>query len=123
LSKRLLELSILTADLPGAVAAWGKASGLNAEVSAGQGRITAGDVLLRLVSPAAGAREASLVAERGEGMYELVIEADDLVAAMADLTTKAIAVSGIEPGEGGRREIRVDPASTHGVPIRLVEKT
>jgi len=40
---------------------------------------------------------------------------------MAGLRVKHVLVSGVELGENGRREIRIDPASSHGVPIRLVE--
>jgi hypothetical protein len=92
------------------------------DISAGEGRATVGDVLLRFLSPAAGRQAAELVASRGDGMYELIIEVDDIVEAMADLRVKVVDVSGVELGEDGRREIRINPASSHGVPIRLVEK-
>jgi hypothetical protein len=121
-TKRLIELGVLTGDLPAAVAAWAGASGLQAEVRDGEGKITVGGVLLRLLSPEAGGRPAELLAAGGEGMYELVIEVDDVADTMADLRVKDVLVSGVELDEDGRREIRIDPASSHGVPIRLVEK-
>jgi hypothetical protein len=121
-TKRLIELSILTADLEGAAAAWAKASGIHLESRGGEARATVGDVLLRFLSPAAGREAAELVASRGDGLYELIVEVDDVVEAMADLRVKVVDVSGVELGEAGRREIRINPASSHGVPIRLVEK-
>ena len=121
MTKKLIELSVLTGDLPAAAAAWAGASRLAAQISDGEGRITVGDVLVRLLSPDAGRRPAELLTARGEGMYELVIEVDDVVDAMADLRVKDVLLSGVELGESGRREIRIDPASSHGVPIRLVE--
>ncbi|HXH22518.1 MAG TPA: hypothetical protein VNN10_10840 [Dehalococcoidia bacterium] len=122
MTKRLVELSILTGDLEGAAAAWAKASGVRLDLGAGEGQATVGGVLLRFLSPAAGRQAAELVASRGDGMYELVVEVDDVVETMAGLRAKGVDVSGVELGEGGRREIRIDPASSHGVPIRLVEK-
>jgi hypothetical protein len=121
-TKRLIELSILTADLEGAAAAWAKASGIHLESRGGEARARVGDVLLRFLSPTAGREAAEFVASRGDGLYELIVEVDDVVEAMADLRVKAVDVSGVELGAGGRREIRINPASSHGVPIRLVEK-
>lgn len=122
MSKRLIELSILTHDLQAAAEAWAHASDLRAEVESNEGRIKAGDVLIRFLSPESGVRPAELIARRGEGMFDLTIEVDNLVDTMADLRVKDVLVSGVAIGADGRREITIDPRSSHGVPIRLVEK-
>ncbi len=119
---RLMEVSILTGDLPAAMAAWASASGLQGQVAGDEARIEVGDIVMRLLTPAAGLHAAEAIAERGEGLFELIVEVDDVVDTMAGLRIKDVLVSGVELGEHGRREVRIDPKSSHGVPIRLVEK-
>ncbi|HEY7268271.1 MAG TPA: VOC family protein, partial [Dehalococcoidia bacterium] len=80
------------------------------------------DVDIRLVGPSEGSHIAGLLEQRGEGLFDIAIEVDNVAAAVDDLRAKGIDVSDPRIGDGGRQEAMVDPASSHGVPIRLVEK-
>jgi hypothetical protein len=120
--KRLIELSVLTGDLDASAAAWQKASGLRAELRGGERRMNVGDIVMRLISLGASVEAAEALAKHGEGLYELVIEVPNVVDTMSELRTLDVLVSGVELGEHHRKEIRIDPRSSHGVPIRIVEK-
>ena len=68
-------------------------------------------------------RLAAFVEERGEGMFSLSIEVDDLEAAVAELRGRSVDVSDPEPGVlEGTRVARINPQSAHGVPIQLIER-
>jgi hypothetical protein len=74
------------------------------------------------VGPKEGSHVAGLIDRHGEGMFDLAIEVDDLIAVVEDLRGKDVQVSDPMIGEDGRPQAMIDPASSHGAPIRLVEK-
>ena len=120
--KRLKEVTILTRDASAAAAAWSNASGLEATARGSEAVIAVGGVDVRLVGPDGASHIAGLIERRGEGMFDLAIEVEDIAGAVADLRSKGVQVTDPMTGENGRQEAMIDPASTHGVPIRLVEK-
>ncbi len=120
--KRLSEVTVLTRDLDAAAAAWLASSGLEATVRDGEGRLEVGDVAIRLLGPREGSHFAGLIEQRGEGMFDLAIEVEDVPAAVEDLRAKGVQVSDPMIGDNGHQEAMIDPASCHGVPIRLVER-
>jgi hypothetical protein len=120
--KRLSEVTILTREVGTAAEAWAKASKLQASLTEGEGRIEAGDVIIRLVGPKEGSHVAGLIEQRGEGMFDIAIEVDDIDASVAGLRANGVDVTDPMTGDSGRQEAMINPASSHGVPIRLVEK-
>ena len=60
------------------------------------------------------------VAERGAGLYRLVLEVDDLEAARAALSERGVGVT-LTAGVDGKPSGDLDPTQTHGVRITLVE--
>jgi hypothetical protein len=121
-SKRLSEVTILVRDLEGAAQAWSRASGFQTQVQEDEGRFLAADVLVRLIAPKEGDHIAGLLEQHGEGMFDLAIEVENLESAVSDLTAKGVAVGDIMDDVDGRPCAMIDPASSFGVPIRLVEK-
>jgi len=83
-----------------------------------------GDADLELFTPTvADNPPAKFLAERGEGMYVLSLEVDDLDAAVATLTGKGIKVStAARTADGGGRLVYLSPKSTHGVLLQLIER-
>jgi methylmalonyl-CoA/ethylmalonyl-CoA epimerase len=61
---------------------------------------------------------ADFLAERGPGLHTLLLEVDDLPAAVADLTAKGF-VAKLQPGTDGHEVAILDPAQTHGARIAL----
>jgi len=61
---------------------------------------------------------AESVAARGEGLFQIELEVDDLQAAHQTLTGRGLR-SAFETEGCGRRVRRVDAAHTHGVPLVL----
>jgi methylmalonyl-CoA/ethylmalonyl-CoA epimerase len=123
---RLSHLTILTRDLEAARSAWQKASVLAGPIEESDDRAVAAlpvaDVEIELVQPKPGSAIEALLEERGEGMFSLTIEVDDLGAALSDLRAKGVGVSVLEVGQAGEREAVIEPLSSHGVPISLREK-
>ncbi len=72
-----------------------------------------------VTSSAQGSPLSSFVAERGAGLYELVLEVDDLEAARAGLSERGIEVT-LAPGLDGEPRANLNPTQTHGVRIALV---
>ena len=62
---------------------------------------------------------SSFVAERGAGLYRLVLEVDDLEAACAGLSERGIEVA-LTSGVDGEPCANLNPTQTHGVRIALV---
>jgi catechol 2,3-dioxygenase-like lactoylglutathione lyase family enzyme len=61
--------------------------------------------------------------ERGEGMFSLAIEVDDLEAAVAELRGRGVQVSDPEPGVWeGTRLARIGREWGHGVAIQLLQR-
>lgn len=68
-------------------------------------------------------RTAEWIRERGEGLYHLCLEVDDIEGALAELRAKGIKLRDETPriGHGGHRIAFLDPSSTAGILIELVE--
>jgi len=80
-----------------------------------------GDASLELFQPTAPSNPAAkFLNERGEGMYILSLEVDDLNAASAALAKKGIKVS-IQTVPEGPRLGFISPKVTHGVLLQLIE--
>ncbi len=131
--KRIDHVVIATSDLEDAARLWERNLGLKPEASLdrprGAGfmvsRIPVGDAFLELVQPVSQrGRFYQQFRERGEGMFSVSIEVDDLDGAVAYLRGKGARVSEAEPGIWpDSRVARVSHASTHGVSIQLIERS
>ncbi len=83
-----------------------------------------GDAFIELVQPVEEkGRFAEQFRERGEGLFSISIEVDDLDGAVGYLRGKGARVSDPEPGIWpGSRVARVSQASTHGVSLQLIQR-
>ena len=65
----------------------------------------------------------SWIAERGEGLFHICLEVEDIDAAVAELKGKGVAFQSAEPmlGHGNSRIIFLDPKSTGGLVIELAQ--
>jgi catechol 2,3-dioxygenase-like lactoylglutathione lyase family enzyme len=79
-----------------------------------------GGAEIELASATAGALGEQL-AQRGEGLFQIELEVDDLDAAHSELTERGMR-SDFETDAGGRRVLRVAVAHTHGVPLVLSQR-
>ena len=63
------------------------------------------------------------IAERGEGLYHICLEVDDIDASMAELKAKGMTFETDEPmiGHGNCRIVFLDPACTGNLVIELAE--
>jgi methylmalonyl-CoA epimerase len=63
------------------------------------------------------------IRERGEGLYHICLEVDDIEAALDELRGKGVKLIDQIPrsGHGGHRIAFLDPSSTAGILIELVE--
>ncbi len=63
------------------------------------------------------------IAERGEGLFHICLEIEDIDAAMVELKAKGIRFTSDEPriGHGNSRIVFMDPATTGGLVIELAE--
>jgi methylmalonyl-CoA/ethylmalonyl-CoA epimerase len=83
--------------------------------------LTIGDAWLELFQPTSDANPAAkFITERGEGMYVLSLEVDDLQAAAQALSQKGIKVNVQEIPNGPRLGF-ISPKQTHGVLLQLIE--
>ena len=131
--KRIDHVVIATSDLGDALKRWEHTLGLKPDASLdrprGSGfmvsRMPVGDAFLELVQPVADkGRFYEQFRERGEGMFSISIEVDDLDAAVVYLREKGARVSEPEPGIWpGSRVARVSQASAHGVSLQLIERS
>ena len=130
--KRIDHIVIATEDLTDAAAKWERNLGLRVEERVsrplGSGfdvaRLPVGDAFIELVQPGEDkGRFAEQFKERGEGLFSISIEVDDLEGAVSYLRGKGARVSDPEPGIWpGSRVARVSRSSTHGVSIQLIER-
>jgi catechol 2,3-dioxygenase-like lactoylglutathione lyase family enzyme len=130
--KKLDHVIIATEDLENAKALWEKNIGLKEDASMdrplGAGfkvaRLPIGQAFLELVQPVA--REGRFFEqfqERGEGMFSISVEVEDLDDAVSFLTGRGVKVS--EPEASiwpGARLARINHEYTHGVSIQLIER-
>ena len=147
--KKLDHVVIATEDLDNALALWQRNLGLTPDASLdrplGAGfkvaRLPIGDSFLELVQPVAKeGRFYEQVQQRGEGLFSISVEVEDLDEAVAFLrsgggepalsgrggpgrTRRGAKVSDPEPSIWpGARLARINQASTHGVSIQLIER-
>ena len=130
--KKLDHVIIATEDLENALELWERNVGLQPDASLdhplGAGfkvaRLPIGDAFLELVQPVAKeGRFYEQVQERGEGMFSISIEVEDLDEAVAFLRDKGATVSDPEPSIWpNARLARINHDSAHGVSIQLIER-
>ncbi len=77
--------------------------------------------LLRPEGP--GSSVPAFIAEKGEGLFHLCLEVEDLDAAIAELTAKGLRLRAGSPmaGHAGSRAAFFDPAATAGVLFELLQ--
>ena len=82
-----------------------------------------GDAELELFQPTATDNPpAKFLADRGEGMYVLSLETDNLDTALHALSAKGIRVGQVTPTSDGKGRLAyVSPKATHGVLLQLIE--
>lgn len=70
-------------------------------------------------------KTAQWLREKGEGLYHICLEVDDIDAALVELREKGVGLLDQvpRPGHGGHRIAFLDPASTGNVLVELVEMT
>ena len=129
--KRIDHVVIATEDMADAAAKWERNLGLRIEeqVSRPRGasfdvaRLPVGDAFIELLQPVEEGRYAEQFKERGEGLFSMSVEVDDLDGAVAYLRGKGASVSDPEQGIWpGSRVARVSQSSAHGVSIQLIER-
>lgn len=129
---KLDHVVIATQDLEDALRLWDRNVGLKPDASLdkplGSGfkvaRLPIGDSFLELVQPVeASGRFYEQVQERGEGLFSISVQVEDLDEAVSYLRGKNIKVSDPEPSIWpGARVARVNHEFTHGVSIQLIER-
>lgn len=85
-----------------------------------------GESALELLEPQTeDSRTATWIRERGEGLYHICLEVDDIDAALVELREKGIKLRDEVPrtGHGGHRIAFLEPESTAGILVELVEMT
>lgn len=82
-------------------------------------RIGAAEIEL---AASAGGALAEAVAQRGEGLFQIELEVDDVHAAQSELVARGIRAD-FETDAGGRRVLRVALEHTHGVPLVLSQRS
>ncbi len=128
LAKKIDHIAIAVKDLDAAVqrftANFGfpvQASGDVPALNIRRAFLTIGDAALELFQPTSEANPAArFLTERGEGMYILSLEVDDLNAVRDALAKKGITVS-IQNIPDGPRLGFISPKVTHGVLLQLLE--
>jgi methylmalonyl-CoA/ethylmalonyl-CoA epimerase len=83
-----------------------------------------GETSIELVqSTREGTRTQQWIAEKGEGLYHICLEVEDIEAALAELKAKGVALLDGTPrtGHGGHHIAFLDPRATANVLVELVE--
>jgi 4-hydroxyphenylpyruvate dioxygenase-like putative hemolysin len=127
--KRIDYLTIKTDDVVGAAQVWDAVLSLKgrapqAMVGVRSISVPVGDAFLELAQAEGEGAYGDWLRQQAEGMCLVGIEVDDLAAAVAHLRARGAQVS--EPKGGGATGVSfalVDAASTHGVPIALVQRS
>jgi len=130
--QKLDHVVIATHDLEDALRLWDRNVGLKPDASLdkplGSGfkvaRLPIGDSFLELVQPVAQeGRFYEQVQERGESLFSISVQVEDLDEAVTYLRGKDIKVSDPEPSIWpGARLARINHEYTHGVSIQLIER-
>lgn len=130
--KKLDHVVIATADIEDALAQWERNVGLKADASLNQplgagfkvSRLPIGESFIELVQPVEEkGRFYEQFEERGEGLFSISVEVEDLDSAVEHLRGKGARVSDPEPSIWpGARVARINRQYTHGVSIQLIER-
>jgi catechol 2,3-dioxygenase-like lactoylglutathione lyase family enzyme len=130
--KKLDHVVIATQDLGDALKLWERNVGLTQDTTLdhplGSGfkaaRLPIGESFVELVQPVEqSGRFYDQVQERGEGLFSISVEVEDLDEAVAYLRGKGAKVSEPEPSIWpDARVARVSRENTHGVSIQLIER-
>ena len=130
LAKKIDHIAIAVKDLDSAVQTFTSNFGFpvtrRADVAAlgiSLALLRIGDAELELFQPTVTDNPpAKFLADRGEGMYVLSLETDNLDAALHALSAKGIRVGQVTPTSDGKgRSAYVSPKATHGVLLQLIE--
>ena len=130
--KKLDHVIIATEDLDEATRLWERNVGLKPDASLshplGAGfkvaRLPIGDAFLELVQPVEKeGRFYEQVQQRGEGLFSISVEVEDLDEAVSYLRDNNVKVSDPEPSIWpGARLARINHEYTHGVSIQLIQR-
>ena len=131
--KKLDHVVIATADLEDALAQWERNVGLKTDASLNQplgsgfkvSRLPIGESFLELVQPVVEkGRFFEQFQERGEGLFSISVEVEDLEAAVEHLRSRDVRVSDPEPSIWPDAHVaRINRGFTHGVSIQLIERS
>ena len=130
--KKLDHVIIAVEDVETAAASWDKIVGLKVDESMNQplgagfkvARLPIGESFLELVQPVAQeGRFYEQFQERGEGMFSVSVEVEDLDEAVSHLRGRGVKVSDAEDSIWpGARVARINHEHAHGVSIQLIER-
>ena len=130
--KKLDHVIIATEDLQNALELWERNVGLKPDASLdhplGAGfkvaRLPIGDAFLELVQPVEKeGRFYEQFQQRGEGMFSISVEVEDLEEAVSFLRGNNVKVSDPKPSIWpGARLARINHEYTHGVSIQLIQR-
>jgi methylmalonyl-CoA/ethylmalonyl-CoA epimerase len=128
LVKKIDHVAIAVKDLDAAVKTFTRNFGFPVErmgevpqLSIRRAFLTIGDASLELFQPTSeGNPGATFLSERGEGMYLLSFEVDDLDAAVAALAEKGVKTS-VQSVPDGPRLAFISPKVAHGALLQLIE--
>lgn len=130
-ARRLDHVVVVVEDLQSAADVWSATLGLTVESFLQPegshlrlAKLPAGNAFVELAMPlTADHRLARHLRERGQGMFSLSIEVDDLDEAVRVLRGRSVPVSTPEVGVWpGTRVARINRTATHGVSIQLLER-
>ncbi len=131
--KKLDHVVIATAEIEDSLAQWERNLGLKTDASLNQplgsgfkvSRLPIGESFLELVQPVEEkGRFYEQFQERGEGLFSISVEVEDLEAAVEHLRGRDVRVSDPEPSIWpGARVARIPRGYTHGVSIQLIERS
>lgn len=129
--KRVEHIALAVNDMSGMLAFFQDALGLPLdyieEIAHTQTRLAmlpVGETFIELVEGMAPESVTSKwIAEHGPGLFHICLEVDDIVSALAELKLKGVKLQHETPivGHGNSRIAFLDPASTGGTLIELVE--
>ncbi len=81
-----------------------------------------GETALEFLEGAAGSSLADFIAERGEGLYHIAVETDDIASELKKLAAAGVTLRDKAPRPGPEGKIAfAGPEGAHGVTIELVE--
>jgi len=127
IAKKIDHVAVAVKDLEAAVKTFTENLGLPVErrgevpqLSMRNAFLTIGDASLELFQPTSDKNPAlKFVSERGEGIYLLSLEVEDLTEVAEQLGKKGIKVAVLQVGD--RKIGFISPKHTHGVLLQLIE--